>query len=78
MKFQALLENYGMIKQEKRMFYPRNFNLSERFLKALREELILQEKSGVMTEKFSHKLNRALEFHIKEHKAAAAKKEASN
>jgi len=78
MKFQALLENYGMIRLEKKMFYPRNFNLSERFLKALREELILQEKAGVMPEKFSHKLNRALEFHIKEHKAAVAKRAANS
>jgi hypothetical protein len=73
-KFQQLMESYGMIKQEKRLFYPRNFNLSEKFLKALREELTMQEKAGVIPEKFSQKLNRALQFHITEHKAASAKK----
>ena len=68
------MESYGMIKQEKRLFYPRNFNLSEKFLKALREELTMQEQAGVIPEKFSQKLNRALQFHITEHKAANAKK----
>ena len=42
MKFQELMEQYGMIKKEQRMFYPKNFNLSERFLKALKEEIALQ------------------------------------
>ena len=32
------------------------------------------EKAGIAPEKFSHKLNRALEFYIKEHKSAAVKK----
>ena len=43
MKFQELMEQYGMIKREQRMFYPKNFSLSERFLKALREEMQIQE-----------------------------------
>jgi hypothetical protein len=68
MKFQELMESYGMIRQEKRLFYPRDFNLSKSFLKALKEELILQEKSGISPDKFQHKLNRALQFHISEHK----------
>jgi hypothetical protein len=34
----------------------------------------MQEKAGVIPEKFSQKLNRALQFHITEHKAASAKK----
>jgi hypothetical protein len=68
MKFQQLMEQYGMIKQEKRLFYPRNFNLSEGFIKALKAEIALQEKSGIDADKFAHKLNRALQFHISEHK----------
>jgi hypothetical protein len=55
-KFQELMESYGMIKKEQRMFYPKNFNLSE--------ELSLQEKSGVDAKAFTAKLNRALQFHI--------------
>jgi hypothetical protein len=68
MKFQELMESYGMIRQEKRMFYPRDFNLSKKFLKALQEELVLQEKAGIAPDKFQHKLNRAMQFHISEHK----------
>jgi hypothetical protein len=66
--FQQLLEQYGMLEKKQRMFYPKNFNLSEGFLKALKEEIALQEKEGIPPEKFSHKLNRALQFHIDEHK----------
>jgi hypothetical protein len=73
MDFETLLESYGMIRQEKRMFYPRNFSLSEKFLKALKDELILQEKAGITPEKFAHKLNRALQFHIDEHKKTPQK-----
>ena len=68
MKFQELLEQYGMIKKEQRMFYPKNFNLSERFLRALKEEIALQEKAGIDKKKFANKLNRALQFHIDEKK----------
>jgi len=68
MKFQELMEQYGMIKKEQRMFYPKNFNLSEGFLKALKAEIALQEKAGIDANKFAHKLNRALQFHISEHK----------
>jgi len=73
MKFQELMEQYGMIKREQRMFYPKNFNLSERFLKALKEEIALQEKSGIDSKKFAHKLNRALQFHIDEMKNPSPK-----
>ena len=74
MTFFELMESYGMIKKEQRMFYPKNFNLSEGFLKALRAEIALQEKAGISPEKFSHKLNRALQFHIDEHKKTPAPK----
>ena len=66
MNFQQLLEQYGMLKKEQRLFYPRNFNLSETFIKALKEEIRLQEKAGIDKEKFAQKLNRALQFHIEE------------
>jgi hypothetical protein len=66
MKFQELMEQYGMLKKEQRLFYPRNFNLSETFIKALKEEIRLQEKAGIDKKKFAQKLNRALQFHIEE------------
>jgi len=67
MKFQQLMESYGLIKQEKRMFYPRDFNLTKDFLKALTKELEVQEKAGITPEKFAHKLNRALQWHISDY-----------
>ena len=66
MNFQQLLEQYGMLKKEQRLFYPRNFNLSETFIKALKEEIRIQEKAGIDKKKFAQKLNRALQFHIGE------------
>lgn len=60
------MEQYGMLKKEQRLFYPRNFNLSETFIKALKEEIRLQEKAGIDKKKFAQKLNRALQFHIEE------------
>ena len=66
MKFQELMEQYGMLKKEQRLFYPRNFNLSETFIKALKEEIRIQEKAGINKKKFAQKLNRALQFHIEE------------
>ena len=74
MKFQELCEQYGMLKREQRMFYPKNFNLSEKFISALKEEIALQEKAGINANKFAHKLNRALQFHIDEHKKTPAPK----
>ena len=66
MKFQELMEQYGMLKKEQRLFYPRNFNLSETFIKALKEEIRKQEKVGIDKKKFAQKLNRALQFYIEE------------
>jgi len=63
-----------MLKREQRMFYPKNFNLSEKFISALKEEIALQEKAGIDANKFAHKLNRALQFHIDEHKKTPAPK----
>lgn len=60
------MEQYGMLKKEQRLFYPRNFNLSETFIKALKEEIRKQEKVGIDKKKFAQKLNRALQFYIEE------------
>lgn len=66
MNFQELLEQYGMLKREQRVFYPKNFNLSKRFLEALKEEIKAHEKAGIDKKKFAQKLNRALQFHLDE------------
>jgi len=68
MKFQDLCENYGMIRQEKRVFYPRNFNLSQEFTSALKRELANQSKSGIDPDEFARKLNKALQFHVSDFK----------
>ena len=67
MKFQELMESYGMLKREQRLFYPRNFNLSPRFLAALKEELKMHSKSGLDARAFTAKLNKAIQFHITEY-----------
>lgn len=68
MKFQELLESYGMITKQQRLFYPRNFNLSEEFIQALKKELMSQSKSGLDPEIFARKLNKALQFYIADFK----------
>ena len=64
MKFQELMEQYGMIKKEQRMFYPKNFNLYKSFIEDLKREIKLQEIAGIDKKQFANKLNRALQFHI--------------
>jgi hypothetical protein len=68
MKFEELMEQYGMLEKKQRIFYPKTLKLSEPFLKALKEEFAIQEKAGMDLKKFALLLNRALQFHINEHK----------
>lgn len=68
MKFQQLLESYGMITRHQRLFYPRNFKLSEEFIQALKKEIIVQNKAGLEPGAFANKLNKALQFYIADYK----------
>lgn len=73
-KFQQLLEAYGMMTRQQRLFYPRNFKLSEEFIQALKKEMILQTKAGLEPEAFASKLNKALQFYIADFKKTRAAK----
>lgn len=76
MKFQQLLEAYGMMTKQQRLFYPRNFKLSEQFIQALKKEMVLQGKAGLEPEQFAKKLNKALEFYIADYKKMKTAKRA--
>ena len=67
-KFQQLLESYGMLTRQQRLFYPRNFNLSSQFIDSLKKEMELQSKAGMDPDLFARKLNKALQFYIADYK----------
>jgi hypothetical protein len=62
-KFGKLLESYGSIVLKKRMFYPRNFNLSEGFTKSLKVEIERLKKEGISESKIIEKLSKCIRFH---------------
>jgi len=74
--FQQLLENHGMLTRSQRLFYPRNFNLSPDFIKALKREIATQTKVGLSPDAFMAKLNKAMLFYIADWKKMAKAKKA--
>lgn len=68
MKFQAMLESYGMLNIQQRTFYPKNLKLSPEFIAVLKKEINVQNKAGIKPDEFAKKLNRALHFFISEYK----------
>ena len=74
MKFQELMEQYGMLTKQQRLFYPRNFALSNEFTQALKKELDTQVKAGMDPDMFVKKLNRALQFYVADYKKLQAAK----
>jgi len=74
MKFQELMEQYGMLTRQQRLFYPRNFTLSNEFTKALKKELDAQVKAGMDPDMFVKKLNRALQFYVADYKKVQSAK----
>ena len=73
-KFQALLESYGMLTKQQRLFYPRNFKLSTEFIAALKREIATQTKAGLDPDDFTRKLNKALQFYVADFKKVAKAK----
>ncbi|NBO99141.1 MAG: hypothetical protein EBU90_03305 [Proteobacteria bacterium] len=65
-KAQSILENYGSIKTVTRLFYPRNFNLSDEFINAFRKEYARLKSLGIDDKRILLKLNKALHFHTRE------------
>lgn len=76
-KFQALLESYGMMTRQQRLFYPRNFNLSPEFIAALKKEIEKQHKAGMDLGLFERKLTKALQFFTADFKKSANMKRAN-
>jgi hypothetical protein len=76
MKFQELMEQYGMLTKQQRLFYPRNFTLSTEFTRALKKELEIQAAAGIDLDIFAKKLNKALQFYIADYKKLKSAKKA--
>ena len=57
------MENFGSILLKKRMFYPRNFNLSEDFTKSLKKEIQRLKKEGISEQKIIEKLSKCIRFY---------------
>lgn len=57
------MENFGSIVLKKRMFYPRNFNLTDDFTKALKKEIQRLKKEGISESKIIEKLAKCIRFH---------------
>lgn len=64
-KYEELLENFNFIKTVKREFYPKNFKLSEEFIKSFKNEYTRLVKEGNHPNKVLARINKALLFHSK-------------
>ena len=64
-KFEELLESFNFIKTVKREFYPKNFKLSEDFVKSFKNEYSRLVKEGNHPRKVLARINKALLFHAK-------------
>lgn len=62
-KFESLLENFRSIKTVRREFYPKNFKLSEDFVKAFKTEYKRLIDEGHHPRKALARINKALLFH---------------
>jgi len=68
-EFDKILENYGIIKQTKRMLYPRDIQISEEFLSALKKEyykLKIEEDVESPIKNRPQKFLKAMQFHIRD------------
>jgi len=61
--YKKILENFESITYRKRLFYPRNFKLSEEFVKAFRTELKRLADEGHSPKLILDKIAKALVFH---------------
>jgi len=60
---EALLESFKSIKTIRREFYPKNFRLSEDFVKAFKSEYKRLIDEGMEPKKALVRINKALLFH---------------
>jgi hypothetical protein len=61
--YEKLLEGFSSIKTIKREFYPKNFKLSENFVKAFKDEFKRLVDEGNHPRKALARINKALMFH---------------
>jgi hypothetical protein len=59
-------ENYKSIPIKTRMYYPRNFALSQEFIKSFKKEVARLKAENVSEKDIIRKLTRALNFHVKD------------
>lgn len=57
-------ENIESIRTVRRQFYPRNFELSNEFITAFKNEYKRLAESGQRPKSLLEKINKALKFHI--------------
>jgi hypothetical protein len=57
-----MMENFGSILLKKRMFYPRNFQLSTKYTAALKEEVKRLKQEGLSETKITEKLSKCIRF----------------
>jgi hypothetical protein len=62
-KYESLLENFKSIRTVRREFYPKNFKLSEEFVKAFKNEYKRLVGEGHHPRKALARINKALLFH---------------
>ena len=62
-KYEKLLENFKSIRTVRREFYPKNFKLSEEFVKAFKTEYKRLVDEGHHPRKALARINKALLFH---------------
>lgn len=61
--YKIILENFKSIKTVSRLFYPRNFTLSEEFIKAFHKEYARLKALNIDDKRILNKIMRALPFH---------------
>lgn len=61
--YKAILENYKSIKTITRHFYPRNFTLSDEFVKAFQKECARLRSLNIDDRRIIQKITKALPFH---------------
>lgn len=69
-KTKQLLEGYGSIKVTSRLFYPRNFSLSDEFIQAFKREYARLRGLGIDDKRILGKLTKALHFHSRDSNTA--------
>ena len=69
-KTKQLLEGYGSIKVTSRLFYPRNFSLSDGFIQAFKREYARLRGLGIDDKRILGKPTKALHFHSRDSNTA--------